>query len=58
LKVRLAKPNEGGVPHTAKFRPWELKTYTAFASREQAAAFERYLKSGGRAFSNRRLWPQ
>ena len=58
LKGRLAKHNEGGVPHTSKYRPWELQTYVAFSSREQAAEFERYLKSGsGRAFANRRLWP-
>jgi predicted GIY-YIG superfamily endonuclease len=58
LKARLAKHNQGGVPHTAKFKPWKLVTYAAFSSREQAARFERYLKSGsGRAFANRRLWP-
>ncbi len=57
-KARLAKHNEGGVPHTSKFRPWEIRTYVAFSSRKQAAEFERYLKSGsGRAFANRRLWP-
>ncbi len=58
LKARLAKHNEGGVTHTSKFRPWALQTYVAFSSREQAAHFEQYLKSGsGRAFANRRLWP-
>jgi len=58
LKARLSKHNAGEVPHTAKFRPWALKSYTAFLTREQAAAFERYLKSGsGRAFANRHLWP-
>ena len=57
LKSRLAKHNEGGSPHTAKYRPWKLVTYLAFSSREQASAFERYLKSGsGRAFSQKRLW--
>ena len=59
LRSRLAKHNEGGVPHTSKFRPWELQTYVALTSREQAGEFERYLKSGsGRAFANRRLWPR
>ncbi len=58
LKVRLAKHNEGGVPHTSKFRPWRLQTYVAFTSREDAARFEIYLKSGsGRGFANRHLWP-
>ena len=58
LKSRLAKHNEGGVPHTSKFKPLTLQTYIAFSTRAQAAAFERYLKSGsGRAFANRHLWP-
>lgn len=57
LKARLAKHNEGGVPHTSKFRPWTLQSYLAFSTRDQAAAFERHLKSGsGRAFANRHLW--
>ena len=59
LKARLAKHNEGGVPHTSKFRPWSLRTYVAFATREQASELERYMKSGsGRAFANRHLWPR
>lgn len=56
LKARLRKHNKGAVPHTAKFRPWRLKTAIAFASRERAAAFEAYLNSSsGRAFSKKRL---
>ncbi|SDS37808.1 GIY-YIG nuclease family protein [Opitutus sp. GAS368] len=56
LAARLAKHNEGGVPHTAKFRPWRVKTAVAFRDRSQAAAFEKYLKSpSGRAFSKKRL---
>ena len=31
LKERLIKHNEGGVPHTAKFRPWRVKSAVAFA---------------------------
>lgn len=54
LKARLARHNAGEVPHTSKFSLWALKTYTAFLTREQAAQFELYLKSGsGRAFANR-----
>ena len=57
LKERLSKHNQGAIPHTSKFMPWELRTYIAFSSREQADAFELYLKSGsGRAFANRHLW--
>ncbi|MBL9219436.1 MAG: GIY-YIG nuclease family protein [Opitutaceae bacterium] len=56
LAKRLAKHNAGEVPHTAKSRPWCLKTALAFRNREKAAAFERYLKSpSGRAFSKKRL---
>lgn len=31
LKARLKKHNAGDVPHTAKFKPWQIKTYIAFA---------------------------
>ena len=41
LKARLAKHNEGGSPHTSKFRPWEIETAVAFTSRDKAAAFDR-----------------
>lgn len=48
--------NAGGVPHTSKFTPWELKTYVAFSDEQQAIAFEKYLKSAsGRAFAKKRL---
>ena len=54
LEARLAKHNEGGVPHTAKYRPWILRTATAFRDRQRAAAFEQYLKShSGRVFASR-----
>jgi predicted GIY-YIG superfamily endonuclease len=57
LKVRLAKHNEGGSPHIANFKPWNLVTYPAFSEREQAAAFEACLKTrSGRAFAAKRLW--
>ena len=56
LRRRLAEHNGGRSAHTAKFRPWRLVSYTAFADRAKAAAFERYLKSGsGRAFAAERL---
>ena len=56
LAARLAKHNQGGVPHTAKFRPWRIKLAIAFRDRSRAAAFERYLKSpSGRAFTKKRL---
>ncbi len=56
LPKRLRNHNAGRVPHTAKWKPWRLKTYVAFSDRVRAVQFERYLKSAsGRAFVKRRL---
>jgi predicted GIY-YIG superfamily endonuclease len=56
LRVRIAAHNSGTSSHTRKFRPWQLKAYVAFAEKERAVAFEKYLKSGsGRAFAKRHL---
>ena len=56
LRDRLRRHNARDVPHTAKFRPWHIKTAVAFADRVQAAQFERYLKTAsGRAFAKKRL---
>jgi len=52
LSDRLLKHNLGAVTHTAKHRPWRIKTYVAFTDPARAFAFEKYLKSGsGRAFA-------
>ena len=57
LKDRLKAHNEGGSPHTSKFKPWKLVAYLAFSSEEKAREFEQYLKTGsGRAFAKKRLW--
>ena len=57
LKDRLKVHNEGGSPHTSKFKPWKLVSYLAFSSEEKAREFGQYLKTGsGRAFAKRRLW--
>ncbi len=57
LKNRLTAHNNGQSPHTAKFKPWELISYTAFQDRKNAINFEKYLKShSGKAFANKRLW--
>ena len=54
LKARLAVHNAGGSPHTSRFRPWAVETAIAFISREKAAAFEAYLKTGsGHEFRHR-----
>jgi len=56
LRSRLQKHNNGDVSHTAKFRPWKIIIAIAFADRERAAEFERYLKTAsGRAFAKKRL---
>jgi putative endonuclease len=54
LKHRFADHNAGRSPHTRKHKPWNLITYTAFADKNTAVEFERYLKTGsGRAFLQR-----
>jgi predicted GIY-YIG superfamily endonuclease len=30
LKKRILKHNNGEVPHTTKYKPWKIITYTAF----------------------------
>ncbi len=30
LKARLSTHNSGAVTHTARYRPWQIKTYVAF----------------------------
>jgi putative endonuclease len=56
LVDRLHRHNAGEVSHTAKHRPWQIRTATAFRDCERAAAFERYLKShSGRVFASRHL---
>ena len=56
LKTRLFTHNSGEVTHTAKYRPWRIKTYLTFAYGDRTFAFEKYLKSGsGRVFAKARL---
>jgi len=57
LRRRVRIHNDGGSPHTSKYRPWQLVMYLAFSDKSKAVTFERYLKSGsGHAFANKRLW--
>jgi putative endonuclease len=54
LRQRFLEHNSGRSPHTAKFCPWLLVAYFAFARKHVASAFEKYLKSGsGRGFAKR-----
>ena len=57
LKARLEQHNQGRVPHTSKFVPWEIHVVIRFKDDRRAEQFERYLKSGsGHAFANRHFW--
>ncbi len=54
---RLQKHNEGGSPHTSKFRPWQLVCSISFEDDQRALEFEKNLKTGsGRAFAKRHFW--
>jgi len=56
LDDRIKDHNHGKNPHTAKYKPWKIKTAIAFTNRDKALDFERYLKSpSGRAFAKKRL---
>ncbi|NOU37006.1 MAG: GIY-YIG nuclease family protein [Kiritimatiellaceae bacterium] len=56
LENRLKKHNSGSVPHTAKHRPWRIKTAIAFTDKQRAVDFEVYLKThSGRSFVSKRL---
>jgi predicted GIY-YIG superfamily endonuclease len=41
LNTRLKKHNAGEIPHTAKFRPWHVKSAIAFNEAKRALEFER-----------------
>jgi putative endonuclease len=56
MASRIKEHNSGRVTHTAKYRPWHIKTCIAFRDRQRALDFERYLKShAGRAFASKHL---
>ena len=45
LESRLDAHNAGKCTHTDKFKPWKIKTATAFSDQSKAFAFEKYLKT-------------
>lgn len=54
LRQRFTDHNAGRSKHTSEYRPWDLIVYTAFTSKKEAIAYERYLKTGsGIAFLRR-----
>jgi putative endonuclease len=57
VESRLKAHNDGLCPSTSRFRPWELVTYLAVRSEDQARKLEQYLKTGsGHAFAHKHLW--
>jgi predicted GIY-YIG superfamily endonuclease len=40
VTARFNKHNEGGSPHTARYRPWQLVWFCGFPDKGQALAFE------------------
>ncbi len=58
VNLRIIKHNQGGSPHTSKYKPWKLLFYCAFENKIKALDFEKYLKShSGKAFMKKRFLP-
>jgi putative endonuclease len=56
LKSRLEQHNSIKGKYSSKYAPWEIETYFAFTTEQQAKDFERYLKSSsGKAFMHKHL---
>ena len=56
LNKRLEEHNSGSSTYTNKHKPWQLETYIAFHTQQDAENFEKYLKSNsGKAFLLKRL---
>jgi predicted GIY-YIG superfamily endonuclease len=57
VESRLKVHNQGQCPSTSRFRPWEIITYVAVRTEDQARNLEQYLKTGsGHAFARKHLW--
>lgn len=57
LMNRFCAHNGALSGHTARYKPWRLVAYFAFANERRAREFEYYLKTGsGNAFAKKRLW--
>ena len=56
LRLRLKEHNTGTCRHTNKYKPWKIRSYFAFDSKEKAEAFEKFLKGhSGRDFQKKYL---
>lgn len=59
LKERIKAHNSGQSTYTAKYKPWKLLCYLAFANMDTAKLFEKYLKTdSGKVSFNKRLVSQ
>ena len=58
VQKRLHEHNTKTGRWTSSFKPWELVTTEAFASREEAGARERFLKSRAGMMERQRLFEQ
>ena len=57
VEARFKVHNVDGDRHTAKYKPWELRSYVAFPDEDSARAFEWYCKGGaGRALARKRFF--
>ncbi|MDR1360796.1 MAG: GIY-YIG nuclease family protein [Rickettsiales bacterium] len=45
LKLRLAEHNSGQARYTNMYKPWKIRSYFAFDTKEKAENFENYLKT-------------
>ena len=56
LKLRIVEHNSGTCRHTNMYKPWKIRAYFAFDSKEKAECFEVYLKThAGREFQKKYL---
>jgi predicted GIY-YIG superfamily endonuclease len=56
LKLRFYEHNSGKARYTNMYKPWKIKSYFAFDTKEKAEKFENYLKThAGRDFQKKYL---
>lgn len=57
IQKRIKKHNEGGSPHTSKYKPWQIENAISFGNKAKALEFEKYLKNhSGRAFASKHIY--
>ena len=48
---RIQAHNNGLIPDTSAYRPWDLKSFVAFNDKQRALDFEQYLSSDSALYS-------